>query len=194
MSWDHPKPAQGDSQNDSPSLARVHQERARAFEELPSASFNQRDSPPPPAKRVVRIRRPDPGRGQSYSRAEGSGRPDMPAEDGRARAQQDRGVRDEMEGASRFRQNHDLPPPPHGRASLLDRLSLDAPPAGSPMLESPSLRERVQIPAKRARDEVMADGVLYDGGVEAENGEGKRSRKRGPGKARRGKRNGGAQS
>lgn len=50
-------------------------------------------------------------------------------------------------------------------ASLLDRLSLDAGPSDLP---SSSLRDRVQIPAKRDRDEMMRS---YSGGGDSADAE-----------------------
>ncbi|KAH7924367.1 hypothetical protein BV22DRAFT_1035177 [Leucogyrophana mollusca] len=66
--------------------------------------------------------------------------------------------------------------------SLLDRLSLD---------ESPSLRDRVQLPAKRDRDEMDGDGDEEGGAmdVDGEDFDGsKRSRRRGAVKPRRARR------
>lgn len=69
-----------------------------------------------------------------------------------------------------------------GGASLLDRLTLD----DSSHVHSPSLRERVQLPSKRDREEMLAGELTFEPDIEEYDGS-KRVRRRGGPKVRKGR-------
>jgi len=69
-------------------------------------------------------------------------------------------------------------------ASLLDRLSLDE---GSRVNNLPSLRERVQLPSKRDREEMLGGELIFDVVEGEEYFDGKRARRRGGIKMRKGR-------
>ncbi|KAJ4496470.1 hypothetical protein C8R41DRAFT_268185 [Lentinula lateritia] len=100
---------------------------------------------------------------------------DMDVDDVPPRQHNDQGKRDQTGN------HHERPPVSRRGGSLLDRLSISV---GD---QVPPLRERVQIPAKRDREELMRDGGSFNGDIDMDDGVvGKKPRRR-SGKPRRGR-------
>lgn len=99
----------------------------------------------------------------------------MDVDDVPPRQHNDQGKRDQTGN------HHERPPVSRRGGSLLDRLSISV---GD---QVPPLRERVQIPAKRDREELMRDGGSFNGDIDMDDGVvGKKPRRR-SGKPRRGR-------
>jgi hypothetical protein len=161
------------------SHANVHPERSHVFDGPPA--YNPDDMPQRSTK-PVRIRRPP--------RPDDGGPPDLPMD---TIPMERRNSNHDGEFAPAA--SHPERPRPNRRGgSLLDRLSLDpGPPDLPPPPPSSSLRDRVQIPSKRDRDEMMrshSGGADYMDAEEIGGGpdSGRRSKRRsGRPKGRRGR-------
>lgn len=135
-----------------PSAVRLHPDRARTFEEDPSLDVPRQSKP-------IRIRRPPPQSVTSHSEdypMQSEIIDDRWVSNGNGRGEErHREVTDSVPRTHGNNSNHPRPTPPRRGGSLLDRLSTNG--AGPSEMAPPSLRDRVQIPAKRNREEMGGD-------------------------------------
>ena len=170
--------------------SQFHPSHTRVFEETPQFSTPDRDAPPSRTSKPIRIRRPG---SMPQSRQDEHVRSEPMIENTSVHARPRERGGDILEPASTSQQR---PSTSRRGASLLDRLSLDhGGDSSAGGMASPSLRERVQIPTKRDRDDMLGgDSNPMDPSFDVDDGPGgdpaaKRTRRR-SGKPRRGRRGG----
>lgn len=159
-------------------------ERPRTFHDSEAEHLVARPPPPPVVQDEERERAPPPMHPERALMLQANGLPPRPPSI-QARPRPGRGIkrdrRDDLEddraeplrgnGGGRFgsvspvaarrrwpEDDHIMGHPGAGGASLLDRLTLDE----GAHVNSPSLRERVQLPSKRDMDEMMGGDLILD--------------------------------
>lgn len=164
QSWDREQ-----DENTSPSVTRgLQSEHPRMLYLYSCSCFgsNHVDSAPRTSK-PVRIRRPSsqallPNQPDDFSmQSEG------PSEHWRSDNGPGEERREDMEMGSQAPNHQQRPTPSRRGGSLLDRLSLDdnGPPLPA-IVPQPSLRDRVQVPSKRDRDELAGGELAGDGDMD----------------------------
>jgi hypothetical protein len=180
--WEYNERTTSQVQRQVRSPVRMHPDRARVLGDSPPYRVDYHDARSLPSSHDRRAEHvPEPARDPPPSRFDGA--------TASSHYRPERNP-DYMEMPSRPDYDHEPRPAPPRR--LLDRLSFSTEPDNVAPL--PSLRDRVQVPLKRDRDDVVGEINEYGGEFDVDDGgtldPNKRTKKRGSGRARRGRRNG----